>query len=186
MMLKFDVGSRGKSVSQTVTIVPRLEYSSDLLSEIIHELEQKEVNLKKANSKMLRASKHDNTEILDAIDLEMTIIFCLEGLSQIRQMLRSVSGIASIPSILSPVIPAIRTVSAKLYGIMPSCSQKLCELSVHLGSIVLDSAVISTARFDFRQSNYESATLLDEVKLMACSKINKQYHNLDSFREQTS
>ncbi|MCY4491222.1 MAG: hypothetical protein OXC46_07140 [Thaumarchaeota archaeon] len=186
MMLKFDAGSRGKSVSQTVTIVPRLEYSSDLLSEIIHELEQKRINLKKVNHKMLRASKHDSPEVQDAIDLEMAVIFCLECLSQIRQMLRSVSGIASIPSLLSPAIPAIRTVSAKLYEVMPSCSQKLCELSVHLGSVVLDSAVISTARFDFRQSNYESATLLDEVKLMAYSKINKQYHNLDSFRQQTS
>jgi hypothetical protein len=73
----------------------------------------------------------------------------------------------------------IRTVSAQLFDIVPLCSQKLSELSVHLGSIVLDSAVLTKASFDFSQSNKESYIILDEVKLMADSKLSKQYPNLD-------
>ena len=76
----------------------------------------------------------------------------------------------------------IRTISAQLYEILPECSQKLSELSVHLGSIVLDSATLTKARFDFSLSNEESALLLDEVKLMVDSKISKQYPNLDFFK----
>jgi len=73
----------------------------------------------------------------------------------------------------------IRTVSAQLFDVIPHCSQKLAELSVQLGSIVLDSAALTKARFDFSHSNEESASILDEVKLMADSKLCKQYPNLD-------
>jgi hypothetical protein len=76
----------------------------------------------------------------------------------------------------------IRTVSAQLFDIIPHCSQKLSEISVHLGSIVLDSAALTTARFDFSQSNSESSTLLNEVKLIVGSKLSKQYPNLDFFK----
>ncbi|MDH3677724.1 MAG: hypothetical protein OEQ12_05420, partial [Nitrosopumilus sp.] len=71
--------------------------------------------------------------------------------------------------------------SAKLVDIHPQSSQQLCELSVHMGSIVLDSATLTTAQFDFSQSNTQSSLLLDEVKLMVDSKISKQYPHLDFF-----
>ena len=73
----------------------------------------------------------------------------------------------------------IRTVSAQLFDLIPNCSQKLSEISVHLGSIVIDSAALTTARFDFSQSNYESSSNLNKVKLMVDSKLSKQYPNLD-------
>ena len=179
MMIKCGIGSRPGDVSQAVTIVPRLDYSEGLLSGIIGDLESREAWLKASNQRLLEASEADEAALRDAVDLERTIVFSLEALSRVRQRLRSISGISSIPAILPPAIPAVRTVSAQLHGVMPACSQKLCELSVHLGSIVLDSATISTAKFDFGQSNSESATLLDEVKLMVDSKISKQYRNLD-------
>jgi hypothetical protein len=47
---------------------------------------------------------------------------------------------------------------------------------------VLDSATITKAQFDFSQFNMESSMLLDEVKLMADSKIRKQYPHLDFFK----
>ncbi len=59
----------------------------------------------------------------------------------------------SIPQVLLAVIPMIRTVSAQLFDIAPNCNQKLSELSVYSGSIVLDSATLTKARFDFSQSN---------------------------------
>jgi len=85
------------------------------------------------------------------------------------------SNVHIIPVILPATIPMIRTISAQLFDIVPHCSQKLSELSVHLGSIVLDSAALTKARFDFRQSNEESSIMLNEVKLMVDCKINKQY-----------
>ena len=57
--------------------------------------------------------------------------------------------------------------------------KKLSELSVHLGSIILDSAVLTKARFDFSKSNHTCAILLDEVKLISDSKLNKQYPLVD-------
>jgi hypothetical protein len=50
-----------------------------------------------------------------------------------------------------------------------------------LGSIALDSATLTTAQFDFSQSNIESSLMLDEVKLMVDSKLSKQYPLLDFF-----
>jgi len=47
---------------------------------------------------------------------------------------------------------------------------------------VLDSATLTKARFDFSQCNEESSSLLNEVKLIVDSKINKQYPNLDFFK----
>jgi hypothetical protein len=75
----------------------------------------------------------------------------------------------------------MRTISAQLVDILPQSSKHLSELSVHLGSIILDSATLTTARFDFSHSNIESSLMLDEVKLMIDSKINKQYPLLDFF-----
>ena len=99
----------------------------------------------------------------------------MEVLFEIKNQIGSISGIQSIPEILPSSIPMIRTVSAQLFVISLTSSQKLSELSVHLGSILLDSAVLIQARFDFSKSNNDSAILLDEVKLMADSKLNKQF-----------
>ena len=95
--------------------------------------------------------------------------------------MQSVSGIDSIPKNFPSMVPILRTVSAQLVDIHPESSQQLSELSVHLGSIVLDSAAITKAQFDFGHSGRESSILLDEVKLMVDSKINKQYAHLDFF-----
>ncbi len=123
----------------------------------------------------------DNTH-LKAIELERIIAFSLEILFHIKTRTRRISGVNSIPQVLPAAIPLIRTVSAQLFDIVPNCSQKLSELSVHLGSIVLDSAALTKARFDFSQSNEESSALLNEVKLIVDSKISKQYPNLDFFK----
>jgi hypothetical protein len=87
--------------------------------------------------------------------------------------------VTSITEILPSSIHVIRIVSAQLFEILPHCSQKLSELSVHLGSILLDSASLTKAKFDFGNSNDESSIFLDEVKLIVDSKISKQYPNLD-------
>jgi len=170
------------NTSHSVTLVPRLEYSINLLDEIIEILTKKRDDLKKSNkSLVVDFDETDNTH-LNAIKLEQTMAFSLEILSQIKKRTGRISDVKSIPKVLPPAIPLIRTVSAQLFDIDPHSSQKLSELSVHLGSIVLDSAALTQARFDFSQSNEESSTILNEVKLMVDSKISKQYPNLDFFK----
>ena len=170
------------NISHSVPLVPRLEYSVNLLDDIIEILEKKRDDLKKSNESLVADFDETDDTHLKAIKLERIMAFSLEILFEIKKRTRRISGINSIPEILPTTIPLIRTVSAQLFDIAPNCSQKLSEMSVHLGSIVLDSAALTKARFDFGQSNKESSNLLNEVKLMVDSKISKQYPNLDFFK----
>lgn len=175
------IGVEYENISQTVTIVPRLQYSNNLLSDIIDILKNKRNELKKLNRHLLDVCNGDNT-YLKTLAMERDLLFSLELLTQIQKKINAISGITSIPELLPSVMPIIRIVSAQLFYTLPVCSQKLCELSVYLGSIVLDSAILTKARFDFDKSNAESSIILDKVKLMADSKISKQYPNLDFFK----
>lgn len=170
------------NISNNVTIVPRLDYSNDLLCRIIGILRKKRSEIKKSNKFILNECDFNDKNCQKALNIEKAISFSIEILSQIQKRTGMICGITSIPEILPSSIPMIRTISAQLYEILPECSQKLSELSVHLGSIVLDSATLTKARFDFSLSNEESSLLLDEVKLMVDSKISKQYPNLDFFK----
>ena len=183
MLIKCNVSTlEYANISHSVTLVPRLEYSVNLLEDIVEILKKKRHDLKKSNKSLVANFDETDNIHLKAIELERIIVFSLEILSQIKKRTRRISGINSIPQVLPAAIQLIRTISAQLFGIVPNCSQKLSELSVHLGSIVLDSAALTKARFDFSQSNEESSTLLNEVKLMVDSKISKQYPNLDFFK----
>ncbi len=183
MLVKCDLSTlEYANISHSVTLVPRLEYSINLLDEIIDILKKKRRDLKKSNRSLVDDFNDTNDTHLKAIELERIMVFSLEILSQIKRRIGKISGVNSIPKIIPVSIPMIRTVSAQLFNIVPNCSQKLSELSVHLGSIVLDSAALTKARFDFSQSNDESSIMLNEVKLMVDCKISKQYPNLDFFK----
>ncbi len=183
MLVKCNVSTlEYANTSNSVTLVPRLEYSVNLLDEIVEILQKKRNDLKKSNKDLVIDFDEMNNTHLKAIELERIMVFSLETLSQIKKRTGRISDVNSIPEVLSATIPMIRTISAQLFDIVPYCSQKLSEISVHLGSIVLDSAALTKARFDFSQSNEESSTLLNEVKLMADCKLSKQYPNLDFFK----
>ena len=183
MLVKCNVNTlENENISYSVTLVPRLEYAINLLDEIVGILKKKRDGLKKSNKDLVVDFDETDKTHLKAIDLERIVVFSLEILFQTKKRMARISGVSSIPKVLLSSIPMIRTISAQLFDIAPKCSQKLSELSVHLGSIVLDSAALTKARFDFSQSNEESSTLLDEVKLMVESKIRKQYPNLDFFK----
>ena len=180
MLVKCSVDSlEVENISHSVTLVPRLEYSMNLLDEIIDVLNGKQSELKETNKDLVHDFDESDKTHVDAVTLEHLVTYSLEILLQVKKSTRQISNVGSIPEVLPSSIPMIRTVSAQLFDIIPNCSQKLSEISVHLGSIVLDSAALTTARFDFSQSNTESSALLNEVKLMVGSKLNKQYPNLD-------
>ncbi|HJJ21082.1 MAG: hypothetical protein O2834_06435 [Crenarchaeota archaeon] len=166
----------------SVTLVPRLSYSAHLLDNIIETLQGKRIELKTANQYLVTDFNYDEQSHLKSLKLEHLLVCSLEILDRIKNQIGSISGINSITELLPSSIPMIRIISAKLFVLFPNCSQLLSELSVHLGSIVLDSAVLTKARFDFSKSNHVCSTLLDEVKLMANSKLNKQYPLVDFFK----
>ena len=170
------------NTSHSVTLVPRLEYSINLLDEIVKILKKKRNDLKKSNKDLVIDFDETDETHLKAIELERIIVFSLEILYKIKKRIGRVSDVNSIPKVLPTTIPMIRTISAQLFDILPNCSQKLSEISVHLGSLVLDSAALTKARFDFSQSNKEASTLHNEVKLIVDCKISKQYPNLDFFK----
>lgn len=176
---QYDMCITSANISQTRTIVPRLDYSSSLISDVIKVLKKKRNELKKSNKTLVVETEDEEQTCYKSIDVERTVSFCLEGLCCIQKRMNSASRIDLIPKVFPSMVPMIRTISAQLVEISPESSSKLSELSVHLGSIVLDSASITKAHFDFSQSNVESSTLLDEVKLMVDSKISKQYPHLD-------
>ena len=177
---QYSLSLDSSKISQTQTIVPRLDYSNNLISQIIQVLKSKKALLKKSNKQLLQYEDNDLI-CLRAIDVERRVSYSLETLFQIQQKMQSISRIDAIPKLFPSIVPVLRTISAQLVDVEPESSQKLSELSVHLGSIVLDSAAITKAQFDFVQSSHESSTLLDEVKLMVDSKINKLYAHLDFF-----
>ena len=167
-----------KNISYSVTLVPRLEYSVTILDGIIKILKKKKIDLKKFNDELINEGGSKKI-IFHAVEHERTVLYSLEILKKIRQIIKKISGIHSIPENLSSTVSMSRIASASLYQFLPSCSHKLSELSLHLGSIVLDSAILTKASFNFGESNKESTELLDELNLIVDSKINKQYPNLD-------
>ncbi|MDH5462904.1 MAG: hypothetical protein OEY17_01580 [Nitrosopumilus sp.] len=179
MLAKYNLPLEQETISNSVTLVPRLEYSLNLLNDIIEILEEKRNELNESNRHLVLDFDESDKTHLEAIRLEQTISHSLDIVLHVKHRTGRIFGIASVPEVLPASIPMIRTVSAQLFDIIPLCSQKMSELSVHLGSIILDSAVLTKARFDFSQSNKESTMILDEVKLMADSKLSKQYPNLD-------
>ena len=183
MLVKCGVDSPDvENISYSVTLVPRLEYSVNLLDDVIEILNNKQNELRKSNVDLiLDFDEYDKIHV-NALKLEHLVNFSLEVLLHVKKNMVQISNVSSIPELLPSSIPMIRTVSAQLFGVIPKCSRKLSEISVHLGSIVLDSAALTTAKFDFSQSNAESSMLLDEVKLIVNSKLNKWYPNLDFFK----
>ena len=182
MLVKYGVDTlEYDTISNSVTLVPRLEYSVNLLSEIIGLLDAKLADLKISNKDLVSYFDETDKTHLNSIELERTLSFSLELLIKIKKRVTNISGIHYIPETFPSTIPVMRIISAKLFDIAPNCSHKLSELSVHLGSIVLDSAALTKARFDFSLSNDESSIFQDEVKLMVDSKISKQYPNVDFF-----
>ena len=183
MLLNYSFDTLGfENASHSVTLVPRLDYSVNLLDNIIETLQEKRIELKSVNQYLITDFDKEDQSHVKNIELEHLVVYSLEILFKIKNQIGSISGINSIPEILPSSIPMIRTTSAKLFVLFPMYSQKLSELSVHLGSIILDSAALTKARFDFNKSNHLSSTLLDEVKLMADSKLNKQYPLVDFFK----
>ncbi len=159
------------------TLRPRLDSSLRLIGSIIIELEDKRRDVAKVNDVLLCSGEHGSLE--DGLSDERLVCQAIIALGAIRSKISGLSALSAIPAALAPAVPAVRALSSGLFGLAPESSQRLCELSVGLGSIVVDSAFLTGTSCNFGLSNAESGRLLDEAKLMADSKIDKQHPNLE-------
>lgn len=163
----------------SIPITPRLDYSCSLLDDIISEVRKEHKKTQIQNKKQFDSGDYLDSVGQKALDSERRLAMAHESLVIIRHKIKNVKMITEIAYTGAPLIHVIRSTSAQLYEIVPSASQRLCELSLYLGSIVVDSATLTGARFDFGQSNLESQSMLDEVKLIVDSKFSKLYPNVD-------
>ncbi len=165
-----------------LTIKPRLEYSTYLTQSIFDKLQKQWVLARKSNLKFYLQNEGalaENYEFNKQVEYEGTLTSAITAIKMIQKRLESISQISNITETVSPMISILRTVNSNIYLTSPQISQDFIELSGILGSIVMDSGSLIEAKFDFKQTNLESKQILDEVNLIAESKIRKQYPNLN-------
>lgn len=158
--------------------MPRLLYSIYLIDAILQSLNKKRSEIRKPGSSNFEDLKNYEDFDFKTLELEEKILLGIEALSKTKKRIKSITDIKSIPVILPSSIMLTRSINSHLFEIFPEFSQSFCELSTFLASIVMDSATITQAKFDFKKLNLESNLLFDEAKLIVDSKINKLCPNL--------
>jgi hypothetical protein len=167
-------------IVRTSTIKPRMDYAAEIVDKTLEILVQKRLELDKANLEMYKSVVQHNLKTLQAhVSKELEISFAIESLRQVRRCIDSVVGLGNLPIVLSPTISIVRTVRSRLFLLVPVLDFHLGELSLLLSGIVIDAAQLASSNLDFGIANEMSKKLLDEAKLIADSKIYKQFPNLD-------
>lgn len=162
-----------------LSIKPRLEYCSYLVDVISDKLKQRYEKTKESNTNAY--SQKDATkspQFKKQVESEFDLLRASEILRTVKKRLRSITRLSNIAENVSPLISLIRTINSSVYSSIPH-NHDLIELSTTLGSIVMDSGCLAEAKFDFKQTNLESAQILTEVNLIVESKIRKQYPQLN-------
>ena len=116
MLVNYSLDSiESENASNSVTLVPRLDYSVNLLRGIIEILQEKRIELKNLNEHLVTDFDENEKSHIQSIELEHLVVYSLEILDKIQNQIGSISGINSIPEVLPSSIPMIRTISAKLF-----------------------------------------------------------------------
>ncbi len=164
------------------TIKPRIDYAAEIVDTALDTLGQKRLDLAKSNLELYKKSDGDKDSIKTLaaqVRLELEIAYAVESLRQVRRSIDSIVGLGNLPAVLSPTISIVRTIRSRLFLLMPALDFQLGDLSLLLSGIIIDSAQLASSSLDFGTANEVSAKLLDEAKLIADSKIYKQFPNLD-------
>ena len=169
-------------IVRTSTIKPRIDYAVQIVDKELEILGQRRLELDRSNLELYK-EKEKNNRTMKTLEKqvlsELEISYAIESLRQVRRSLDSVVGLGNVSTVLSPTISIVRTVRAKMLMLMPLLDFQLGELSLLLGGVIIDAAHLASANLDFRRANEASKVLLDEAKLIADSKIYKQFPNLD-------
>lgn len=169
-------------IVRTSTIKPRIDYAAEIVDKALEILGQKKLELDGSNMDLYKKSNcsKDFVETFQKqVKSELEISFAVESLRQVKRSLDSIVGLGNVSTVLSPTISIVRTVRSRLFLLLPVLDSQLGELSLLLSGIIVDAAHLAGTCLDFGLSNEISERLLDEAKLIADSKIYKQFPNLD-------
>ena len=169
-------------ITRASTLKPRLDYAIELVDGIMEALNQKKFELGKNNLKLYqktKENKHTLTEFKVQLHLESEISCVVESLRQVRRCIDSVFGLGNIILVLAPTISIVRTTRSQMLNVFPAADSQFGELSLILGGLIIDAGQLTSANLDFELANIESSRLLDEAKLIADSKIYKQFPQVD-------
>ena len=164
------------------TIKPRLDYAGEIMDGIMEVLVARRMALNGSNVELYRrcvGSKEILKGLEDNIRCELEVSYAIESLRQVRRGFDSIVGLGNVATMLSPAISIVRIVRSRMHSVIPSLDYKLGDLSVLLSGIIVDAAHLAGLTLDFGHANDESRLLLDEAKLIADSKLCKQFPNLD-------
>ena len=164
------------------TIKPRIDYATEIVDGLLDVLSRHRQDVHKNNLdlyKRLTGECQIHLTLEKQIRYELELSYTIESLRQIRRRIDCIVGLGNIPTVLSPTISVVRTIRSKLLALMPAMDFQLGELALLLGGIIIDSAHLASTNLDFGRANDVSSRLLDEAKLIANSKICKQFPNLD-------
>ena len=169
------------TIMRASTLKPRLDYATTLVDNILDTLVQKRFELSKTNLALYTKTNKDifSSDFKEKLVSELEISRAIESLRQARRCLDSVFGLGNIILVLAPTISIVRTVRSQLYGLLADTDVSLGELSLVLGGLIIDAGHLTGANLDFKEVNRQSCRLLDEAKLIADSKIYKQFPNVD-------
>jgi hypothetical protein len=179
---KWIIHENSNQVTRAITIKPRLDYAVALVDSILETLIHKRMNLDKTNLSLymqMMQTKFFSEEFEADMHLEIEFSRAIESLRQARRCLDSVFGLGNVLFVLAPTISIVRAVRSRLFGSDTEIDGKLGELSLVLGGLIIDAGHLTSATLDFEEANQRSTRLLDEAKLIADSKICKQFPNLD-------
>ncbi|MDE1764789.1 MAG: hypothetical protein KGI27_00805 [Thaumarchaeota archaeon] len=164
------------------TIKPRLDYATEIVDATLEILAQKRLDLNMSNLELYRTSDGTRKSLKSlehGVRYELEVSYAVESLRQIRRSLDSIVGLGNIPTVLSPTISLVRMIRSRMLSLAPMLDFQLGELSLLLSGVIIDAAHLAGSSLDFERANGESRRLLDEAKLIADSKMCKQFPNLD-------
>ncbi len=179
---KWIVNDEAKNqITRACTLKPRLDYAGKILDGILDIFVQKRFELNKSNINQCSKTKglHILSDLQEQIHCELELLWAVESLRQVRRCLDSVSGLDNIALVLAPTISIVRTVRSKTMFSFPEADSSFGELSLLLGGLIIDAGHLSGTNLNFELANQESCRLLDEAKLIANSKIYKQFPNVE-------
>lgn len=169
-------------VVRASTIKPRLDYATKIVDETLEILIQKRNECNRSNIQLCKQS--DGTaefmrKIQRGVGEELEISYAIESLRQVRRSLDSVAGLGNVSTMMSPTISIVRIIRSRMLTLAPLLDFQLGELSLLISGVIIDAAHLAGSTLDFEAANNQSRRLLDEAKLIADSKINKLFPNLD-------
>ncbi len=174
-----------ESKSQLVrasTIKPRIDYATEIVDGLLDVLAQHRHDINQNNLDLYKRLDVDSvflSTLEKQVKYELELSYTIESLRQVRRSLDCIVGLGNVSTVLTPTISIVRTIRSKLLALMPAVDFQLGELSLLLSGIIIDAAHLASLTLDFSKANEVSSRLLDEAKLIADSKIYKQFPNLD-------